>query len=235
METSINTSIFIFIDKMDTSSESNDDNDSDYHDSEADDDLSPTQISYDIVLSEKTQEKIKPQKTVYKDNRRCEKLNKIWPDMMAEKMWKVNKGCCCYKFKKHCVYKSKNEPYFYFYGNCTECGAKFIGTCMNRPSETYPYVTINLKTVDTSKIPHKRRRFVARERRKIAKESLQYIKPKHFKIKEACCLINDSDPIPALLSNSLVFTKIDQKLRWSLLILLQSWTEKQIKFCNKVN
>ena len=120
-------------------------------------------------------------------------------------------------FKKQNVYRRKDMPYFDFFGHCKECNSKFDGVCMNEPFDSDP-LRIKIETLDTSHIPHTKKRYLARDRRKIAKETLKNVKAKQYKNMESRKLVDNSDPIPAILSNSVVYQRarheaIDESLK----------------------
>ena len=101
-------------------------------------------------------------------------------------MWEAKKSPCCYVFKKHNIYKSKSKPFFGFYGKCTECGAKFTGTCKAKPSKNESGIKIKIQTIDTSNIPHEewKKRPLAGDCRTTTKSILRYTTAKHFKMKK---------------------------------------------------
>ena len=107
--------------------------------------------------------------------------------------------------------------FFSFFGWCTECNSKFFGVCRVKPLESDP-VIIEMKAFDTSQIPHKRKRHFSSNIRKIGKVTLKNEKAKKFKNSKSRKLIDHSDPIPAILSNSGVYQKarheaIDESLQ----------------------
>ncbi|OXU19513.1 hypothetical protein TSAR_012135 [Trichomalopsis sarcophagae] len=109
------------------------------------------------------------------------------------------------------------------------------------------------------------KRHLATERRQIAKNSLRHMKPKRFKVEEAKKLMDNSDIIPSLLSNSVVYKTARQEIRDQDLklenypgnpieslhemmddisavkmistypLIVMYWTEEQIKLWNEAN
>lgn len=115
-------------------------------------------IEFDIKLSLKDWHCIKPFKKVYKDNRAYDIFPQGWTHIINDKIWEVIKLPCAFSFKKHHFYKSEGYPYFDFYGHCSECHAPFSGYCENSPSELNEFLILHVKTIDSSSVPHKKKK-----------------------------------------------------------------------------
>lgn len=126
-------------------------------------------------------------------------------------------------------------------------------------------IKFHIKTFETYHIKHKNKRHLARERREIAKNALRHMKPKRFKVEEAKKFMDNSDIIPSLLSNSVVYKTarqeiLDQDLKLenypgnpieslhemmddisavkmisTYPLIVMYWTEEQIKLWNEAN
>ena len=72
-------------------------------------------------------------------------------------------------------------------------------------------VKIHIKAQDTSKIAHKKKRRFGSRRRVIGKKELKHIKAKCFRNEEIHKFMDESDPLPALLSTSGVYQKARQE------------------------
>lgn len=172
-------------------------------------------LSFDITINKKKWEQIKPSKKVYKDGRVYDVLQRGWTDVMAKEMWKESKLQCSYKFRNHHFYKTSGYDYLYFDGFCTDdnCGVAFMGSCKEQPSTCDEVLKIRIDTYDTRKIKHKNKRRFAGPQRAKGKKKLRYMKAKAFKGQKANKLLDNSDLLPAILSNSYVYQKARQEAR----------------------
>lgn len=121
-------------------------------------------LYFDLILSDEQWKSTYPISKLYKEKGNNGKTYKVlntgWTDVISEACFIKNKLPCAYTFKYSKIFDSPDaQIYLRIYGFCKECGAEFRAHCLYEPAPDTGIV-LRVHTVDTSGIPHEKKRSI---------------------------------------------------------------------------
>lgn len=149
-------------------------------------DFKKREICFDISVSKKEWNKIKPIPINYeekKGKREYLLFQKGWTHLMAKKIWKKTDVPCAYSFKKGKQFKRTNFKYHLkCIGHCVECPS-LIEITRETASTSFP-IKLSVKTYLTHDLKHYKKRQASGTARKKAKKKLPYMSAKMFQAEQ---------------------------------------------------